>query len=273
MDYRQRKQLFIIISYFLFFSLIIFLVYYIWFRHIPTCNDGIKNQRETEIDCGGPCSSCEIKTLKDVNIVWVKAFPIKQGIYDLAAYIDNLNPNYGSGNLSYEFFLYDASDNVIISKKGVTFILPGKPAYVIEPYITTQQSVSRVKLVLSQPKWEKLEGFEQDLFFIKDKKYSLLDKSVGYSQVSGIVKNNSSFDFDRVNVDVIILNSQNQPIGVNKTEIRTLVAGEERYFTSQWFTEIKGDVVSEEVMAETNAFQNTNFMKRFGTPEKFKGID
>jgi hypothetical protein len=25
---------------------------------MPTCNDGIKNQGETGIDCGGPCSAC-----------------------------------------------------------------------------------------------------------------------------------------------------------------------------------------------------------------------
>ena len=24
----------------------------------PTCNDGVQNQGETGIDCGGPCTTC-----------------------------------------------------------------------------------------------------------------------------------------------------------------------------------------------------------------------
>lgn len=28
---------------------------------IPTCYDGVKNQNETDIDCGGRCIACEIK--------------------------------------------------------------------------------------------------------------------------------------------------------------------------------------------------------------------
>ena len=27
---------------------------------IPTCFDGIQNQGELEVDCGGPCAPCEI---------------------------------------------------------------------------------------------------------------------------------------------------------------------------------------------------------------------
>jgi hypothetical protein len=34
---------------------------------IETCSDGIKNQGETDIDCGGPCAPCQISTF--INLV------------------------------------------------------------------------------------------------------------------------------------------------------------------------------------------------------------
>ena len=29
--------------------------YFIFFITVATCSDGIKNQNETDVDCGGPC--------------------------------------------------------------------------------------------------------------------------------------------------------------------------------------------------------------------------
>jgi hypothetical protein len=33
-----------------------------------TCSDGIKNQGETDIDCGGPCTVCQISTFNNIVI-------------------------------------------------------------------------------------------------------------------------------------------------------------------------------------------------------------
>lgn len=271
MDYHLQKQIIIVIVYLVIFFLIGYGVYWIWFRHIPTCGDGILNQKEEQIDCGGPCESCEIRTLKNIEIGWVKALSVRQGVYDLAAVIENPNPNYGAANLPYEFFLYDASGAIITSKQGSTFILPNKKTYIIEPAINIEQSIQDVKIVFGAPQWSKLQsGFEIDQFFIKDKQFNPIIDGNGFYQVSGIVENKSAFDYDRVNVNIVLYDANNNPIGINKTEIRTLVASEERYFLSKWFSEITGETARVDIVAETDVFKNDNFMKRFGILEKFK---
>lgn len=270
MHYRLQKQIIIVIIYLIIFALIGYGIYWLWFQHIPTCDDSILNQKEEEVDCGGPCESCEIRTLKDIKIEWTKAILIRQGVYDLAAKIENPNPNYGAAILPYEFFLYDSSGAIIASKKGATFILPNKQSYIIEPAVNINQSVTSVKLVFGTPKWSKLQDFETNLFFIKDKQFGPLTNGSGFYQVAGVVENRSNYDFDRVYANIALYDASNESIGVNKTEMRTLIAGEERYFLSKWFSEIAGEAANVDITVETDVFKNDNFMKRFGVPEKFK---
>ncbi len=75
-----------------------------------------------------------------------------------------------------------------------------------------------------------------------------------------------------MDVDIVLFDNKQQPIGVNKTEVRTLMAGQERYFRVLWFQKIDTDVSSVDVVAETDVFLNDNFMKRYGTPEEFKKV-
>lgn len=274
MTYRFKKQ-FIIITVLVVILLIFGFLFYLFSRPAPSCYDGIKNQGEEEVDCGGPCIPCEVKSLKPVKVIWVKALAIKdkQGVYDVAAQIRNPNQNYGLSKLSYEFKLYDESDSLIFSKKNSTFILPNETKYIIEPRLEVNQSISKISLVLEPGEpgdWQKLKDFEKNQLFIKNKNYQLLESGPGFSQVSGIVKNASAFDFDKVQINVILFNQQHEVVGVNKTEMRTLLSGEERYFLTTWFSKIEDEVFFVDVEAETNVFIDENFMKRYGAPEKFQ---
>ena len=69
-----------------------------------------------------------------------------------------------------------------------------------------------------------------------------------------------------MSVDVILRNSKNEIIAVNTTEIRTFKARTERSFTSQWpFPIAGGQVAKNEVIPSTNLFENSNFIKRYGS--------
>ena len=34
---------------------------------IPTCSDGVKNQNESKVDCGGPCKTCPAECQTDTD--------------------------------------------------------------------------------------------------------------------------------------------------------------------------------------------------------------
>ena len=270
MDDRQKKQLIIVIVYLLIFALVGFLVYRVFFYKTASCFDNVKNQNEEKIDCGGSCVSCEIQTLQDVKIIWSKSFLIKDNIYDFAAQIENINPNYGAKSLIYEFKAYDNSGNMIAGKKGSTFILPNEKKYIVEPFIKSQKLISKIELSLERPTWLELKEFEGSSFFVKEQQINYPQDLSAVVEASGVIENKSSFDFNTVNVNVILLDSRDEAIGVNKTEIKTLLSGEERFFSTRWFSKINETIVSVDMETETNVFANDNFMKRYGVLEKFK---
>jgi len=276
MDYRRRKQ--IIIASLLALVLILLLAgaYYKWFYNAPTCFDNKQNQKEEGVDCGGPCAiSCERLTIKDLQIEWVKFLPLKDNHYDLAAKITNPNPNFGLGELAYIFRLYDASGAKIKEQTGSSFIAPGQKKYLVEGNVTTDKPIDKVELAITKSEpvdWQKLkEGFQMPNIYVHDKQFKFLEKSAATAQASGIIKNDSLFDFDTISVAIVLFDENKEVVGVNKTEARTVPAGEERYFAALWFNQLAPAVTNVDMQAETNLFLDENFMRRFGVlGEKFQ---
>jgi hypothetical protein len=270
MQHRTVKQLIIALIFFLILSGLGFLIYWAT-RSAPSCFDGIQNQEEEGIDCGGPCQSCELATLKDLEILWTKAIHVKDNFYDLGAQIKNHNQNYGSGQIPYYFRFYDSQGNLIGQRAGLTYILPRQTKYLIVTKIESSRPISRTELLFGQINWQKLQDYQPLQLVISQKRYFPLESDQpGFSQVSGVVINKTAFDFDQIDIDILLFNSEHQLVGLNTTEVKTLLSNQERHFVATWFEPIEDQIVSVEVEAETNVFDSANYMKRYGAPEQFK---
>lgn len=273
MTYQQRKQIIVVVIVVSVLALIGTGIYFKYIRHQPTCFDDIQNQKEEGIDCGGPCLSCERLTIKDIKTEWMNFLLLKDNRYDLAARLNNPNPNFGLSSFEYTFKLYDKSGNLIKEQKGINFILPGQTKYLIEGNVSVTQEVDKIELVLEKPakaEWQKLKDYQAPNIYVIDRQFRYLDERTGASLASGLIKNDSPYDFESIIVAVILFDEERKTIGVNKTEVRTVRAGEERYFSAPWFTSIKEEVRSLEMQAETNLLSDENFMRRYGVPEKFQ---
>ena len=272
MSRRTNKKITIALIFFLILTGLGFFVYYS-IQPEPSCSDGIQNQGEKDIDCGGPCPPCELVYIKDIEILWTKAVAGQENFYDLAAQIKNPNPNYGSGQAPYRFELYDSQNNLIEQLNGVTFILPNQTKYLLWTKAESEKPVKRVKLSFGQIDWQRAENYQSPQLFVQQKEYRILSsQEPGFSQVSGILINKSSFDFDKISLDILLLDADNQLLAFGKTEVRTLAAGQKRDFAATWFKEIIGQVSFVEIEAETNIFDPSNYLQpeREEQPEKFQ---
>lgn len=275
MDYRLKKQAIIASILGLVLVLILGGAYYKWLYKAATCFDGQQNQNEEGLDCGGPCAmSCELLTVKDLQVEWAKAIFLKDGLYDLAAKINNINPNYGLGRFDYTFKLYDKSGQLLMEKKGSSFSLPNQKKYIVETNVASVAAPTKVELIIQPSEktdWQKLTNdFATPDIFVQDKQFKYLENKAGESQASGIIKNNSVFDLDKIIVSVALFNESKKVIGVNKTEVYTIPAGQERYFSVSWYSALSGEVKSADMLADTNLFADDNYMRRYGTVEKFQ---
>ena len=71
-------------------------------------------------------------------------------------------------------------------------------------------------------------------------------------------------------LDVLLLDSSQNILAVNTTEMKTLLAGQERDFFINWTREIQGEVVSIEIEAETDIFDSNNYLSPGGEPGRFQ---
>ncbi|MBI5138950.1 MAG: hypothetical protein HZA95_04115 [Candidatus Vogelbacteria bacterium] len=127
-------------SYLILFTIVASGVAYgVYFQLSPkaTCSDGIRNQGETAVDCGGACERVCQNEVEDLRIQWSKVFPSNEGSYDVAALISNPNLMYGLNSVHYRFKLYDLENKLVAERDGMTFVNPGELFAIYEPNIMT----------------------------------------------------------------------------------------------------------------------------------------
>jgi hypothetical protein len=269
MDYRRRKQTIIVLILAVFFGLILGFIYFKYLKADPTCSDGKKNQGETSVDCGGPCIACERLLIEPVKIEWVKAINTAGNVYDLVAKMENPNKNFGLSKMDYSFKLFDSDNNLLKEQKGSTFILPGQKKYLMEINIDAGKTVNHLELAVSnsdKTEWKKLnDNFETPNIFVRERQFKYLENNQG--EASGIIKNDSSFDFGEITVSIVLFSESKEILGINKTKVNSVLSGEERHFSTLWFEPVNGEIKSIEITAETNTFLDEAYMNRYSSQE------
>ncbi len=270
MTNRVFKQIIIASIFFLILFGIVFLIYH-FSQPEPSCFDNIQNQEEEEVDCGGPCIPCELMHIKDIEVLLADKILVQDNFYDLVAQIKNPNQNYGSGDFAYNFELYDSKNNLLGKYSGSTFILPNQTKYLINSKINISGKIAQVKFSFGKIDWQRVEDYQPPKLAIQQKEFRLLDDSeTGQSQVKALLINKTNFDFDKIDIDVLLFDQYYKLLGLNTTEIKTLLAGQERDFVATWFRKITKQVAFVEIEAETNIFDNDNYLPAIEKKEKFQ---
>ncbi len=97
-------------------------IFFVFFYKRETCSDGIQNQKEEGIDCGGPCSNLCVKHNNPV-ILWTRWSKVSNTeTYNLLTYGQNPNTGYGAYDVPYTYEIYDKKNLLIYSGSGVAYI-------------------------------------------------------------------------------------------------------------------------------------------------------
>lgn len=135
MDRRLKKQIIIALVFLGLFSLIGGTIY-LTHRSTPTCFDNRRNQGEEDIDCGGPCISCDLKYNPPLSLAGAPVFLINQkSQVDILFKITNLSQEWGVKDFSYKIILIGSNgEKQEFIKSG--FIFPHEIRYFIVSNIT-----------------------------------------------------------------------------------------------------------------------------------------
>ena len=266
MDERIQKQLVIGLIFVLIIGGIGYGFVDYFFLVETTCFDGVQNGIEEGIDCGllacGVACEPEIMPL---NILFQKLIEVRPGDYDFVAQINNPNSFFGTSRAKYTLDLGGATPD----RSGTFYILPGQTRYIIVSGIRSDGALTSASVDIMEVGWEKVGAFENISFPIQRKNYTVVNKNGVFSEFEAVVLNSSDFDFDKVEVGVILFSVGGEIVAVNRTDIRTFLSRTERHFKVSWPIELS-EITKQDIEVLTNVFENSNFIKRHGTQEKFQ---
>lgn len=259
LSWRRRRQLTIV---FLVFGTITAFVLWIFLGAYlnPSCFDNRKNKNEEDVDCGGPCISCEVKRAKAVEIFFSKGIGVRSGTYDLIAEIRNPNETVAAVNLDYEFSL--SNDSGEITKKiGTTFLHPQERLQVIDVITGVEHAPTSVEFRILNVEWHHTKDIRPNLV-VEHRKYRVEEEDSGKMSVVEVsVLNKSSFDFRETEINFILLNRDGNIMGANRVIIENFLAGSRRMVKSIWPYVFAEEIVDIEVEPRTNIFYPLNILK------------
>jgi hypothetical protein len=145
MDWSTRRKM----GCFSFVGIIIaivlaYFVYIFFIKTTPTCFDGIQNQDERGIDCGGICTLVCTADAKTIVPIWSRVFNTAGDVHSVVAYVENQNITAGVKKIGYEFRIYD-DQNILAGEpiSGTTFIGPNDKTAIFASPIKTGNRIPK----------------------------------------------------------------------------------------------------------------------------------
>jgi hypothetical protein len=229
MSRRITKQL----LYSALYLIVLFLIgsgfYRLFLAPTPTCFDGIKNQDETSVDCGGVCGNvCPGQLQPIMPTERVSVFHPTATTLALLVKIQNPN-DVAVQSFDYRFDLFDASSTLLKTVRGTSFIYANEIKYLPE-FVDAAGIVgaTRADFSVENPAWIDATQFERPALAIQDSRTDITTSTI---TVTGRVANNDTLTLPRVYAVAIMRDRFGSALGVSETELDTVAPGESRAFT------------------------------------------
>lgn len=217
----------------LFFALVLGVPFFYWYLNIPkTCSDGIQNNDETAVDKGGSCPLLDERTLSPHAILWTREFPVRDGTYNVIAYVENPNDGAGVFIAPYRFKLYDARNILVAEREGAGFLMPGTVTPIFEGAIDTgNRTVARAYLEFTAPLvWERMNDATTP---IQIESKTVTDANSA-PRLAVTVRNTSVVDLRDVQFVASVFDTAGNAFAGSSTVIPILHDGEQKEIVFTW---------------------------------------
>ena len=192
---------------------------FLYFKYLyvaPDCFDGVQDENEEGVDCGGACVRICNASVTQPVVKWSRSFRVTPGLYNAVAYIENLNRVAATSVLNYTFSLYD-DDGLITERKGSTILPPNSIYPIFEGRIETGNRVpTRTFLEFEAPRlWQPSEtGREQ--FTVTNRELVDADQK---PKLLASITNNSLKEAKEVEVVATIFDTNRNALTSSRTYI------------------------------------------------------
>ncbi len=226
---------------FLVLLILLFLGLYLASQKSPSCSDGIFNGEELGVDCGGACQAvCSSETTEPI-VIWARSFPVRGGLYDLAALVENPNP-FGLGSFSYEFQVFDDKNIPIKEVRASTYLNPRERMVIFTPAVDLGHRIPEGVFLktLGTNAWQREVSVLKPDIKIEDREVSSGLIEGEKAKVSATLVNRSLFPSGIIEAFAVVQGEGGQVLGVSRTTTASVLAGDKTQVVFTWpepFTE------------------------------------
>jgi len=193
------------------------------FYKTPSCTDGVQNQSETGIDCGGSCLYLCVAEVQLPTILFTKALTNSAGRTDVVALIENKNATAAAKNVPYTITLYGSEQEILRVIDGTIDLPPNTrvPVYLAGAVSGQEVTSAFLEIVASAPQWFTL---------VTDPRIVPTVVSVARSgstqapRVETVITNPSTTELANVRLVVLIEDAEKGVIAASETIVPALPA-------------------------------------------------
>jgi hypothetical protein len=204
------------------------------FYKAPSCTDGVQNQAETGIDCGGPCPYLCVAEQQPPTVLFTKALSNGIGRTDVIASVENKNATAAAKNVPYRVTLYGSDQALIQEVTGTLDLPPGAtiPVYIPGIDLGKQTAVRAFfSIAASAPKWFTLGANARSVPLVSNTKQS---GTISAPRIEAILTNPTVTPFGNVQTIVIVHDKNGDVIAASQTVVSSIPAQGEATATFTW---------------------------------------
>jgi hypothetical protein len=204
------------------------------FYKAPSCSDGVKNQEETGVDCGGPCAYLCIDQQRPPTVLYTQAIQNGEGRVDVIAKVENKNAASAARNVPYAISLY-GSDQTLVQK--VTGFLDLPPGVSVPIFVPGTESGKRVvtnaflDIEPSSPKWFFMQS---DMRIIPKVSNIKQGGTTSAPRIEAVFFNSSTVSLSNIRAVVIVHNDKGAVIAASSTIVPTIPPQDQATATFTW---------------------------------------
>lgn len=220
------------------------LVYFQFFYSSPNCFDGIQDDTEQGVDCGGDCVRICTEAVIEPNVKWARSFEVTDGLYNAVGYVENLNRTASAQDVRYTFTLY-GEDGVIAERTGTTILPPNGVYPIFASRIDTYGAEPAQTFLELDPidVWQpSLLGSEQ--FTLVERELSGVDEK---PRLTAVLKNNDLEEAQDVEVVATIFDINRNALTSSRTFIENFAPRSETEIGFTWLEPIAKTIRSCEI--------------------------
>jgi len=209
------------------------ILYALFFVSEPTCFDGIRNQNEINIDCGGVCQRLCKEQTADPIVLWDRTFNVDKNMYNVVALVENPNIQAWAENVPYQFRIFDQDNVELQTRTGQITIPPNDTFAIFKGRVELERPPSRTVFTFTDaPQWIRAQGsYDIRNIQVSNKRFGSLDSQ---PRLDVDITNNSIRSISNIEVVSIIYDNDGNAVGVSRTIIDELDDDETRRVSFTW---------------------------------------